>query len=270
MKRQLKTVVALTAAVAMTMASVMTASAATWKEDSKGWRVENEDGTYLVNQWYQSPASGLWYYMGADGYMLTNATTPDGYQVNADGVWEQGGNTNAQQTDSVKDVASVQTAVKMYKDYLQHNTAYHLRNYVFVDLDGDGIPECVDTNGETFRILVCVGNEAKQGTYYSGSSKITLSYLKGGNAVHITRDHDGMLDSMFYQLDKNDTSIFHQIGSSTGPLLDGSYSILGEANVSKARFDEYNNSFGTFTEIPLDSAHTYKSIDEAYEAFIAQ
>lgn len=54
-----------------------------------GWRVENPDGSYLISTWYQSPASGLWYYMGADGYMLTNTITPDGYAVNADGVWIQ-------------------------------------------------------------------------------------------------------------------------------------------------------------------------------------
>ncbi len=89
MKRQLKTVVAFAAAAAMAMASVVTASAADWRQDTKGWWVENEDGSYLTNQWYQSPASGLWYYMGADGYILTNTTTPDGYVVNADGVWEQ-------------------------------------------------------------------------------------------------------------------------------------------------------------------------------------
>ena len=62
---------------------------AAWKQDSKGWRVERSDGSYLVNEWYQSPESGLWYYMGADGYMLTSTTTPDGYTVNADGVWVQ-------------------------------------------------------------------------------------------------------------------------------------------------------------------------------------
>lgn len=61
--------------------------APTWKSDAKGWRLENADGTYLTNQWYQF--NGLWYYMGADGYMLTNTTTPDGYTVNADGVWVQ-------------------------------------------------------------------------------------------------------------------------------------------------------------------------------------
>ena len=62
---------------------------AAWKQDSKGWRVERWDGSYLVNEWYQSPESGLWYYLGVDGYMLTSTTTPDGYTFNADGVWVQ-------------------------------------------------------------------------------------------------------------------------------------------------------------------------------------
>lgn len=65
------------------------ASAPVWKQDGNGWWIENPDGSYLMNQWYQSPESGLWYYMGADGYMLTNTTTPDGCMVNADGVWVQ-------------------------------------------------------------------------------------------------------------------------------------------------------------------------------------
>lgn len=60
-----------------------------WRSDSIGWWVELSDGSYLTNAWYQSPASGLWYYMGDNGYMLTNTTTPDGCIVNADGVWVQ-------------------------------------------------------------------------------------------------------------------------------------------------------------------------------------
>lgn len=58
-----------------------------WKQNAKGWWLENADGTYLTNQWYLY--NGQWYYMGADGYMLVNTTTPDGYWVNADGVWVQ-------------------------------------------------------------------------------------------------------------------------------------------------------------------------------------
>lgn len=59
----------------------------TWVSDDRGWRVQNADGTYLTNQWYQS--NNLWYYLGADSYMLTSTTTPDGYTVNSDGVWVQ-------------------------------------------------------------------------------------------------------------------------------------------------------------------------------------
>jgi len=58
-----------------------------WKSNSKGWWVDKKSGGYLTNAWFQSPVSGLWYYMGADGYMLTNTTTPDGYRVDAGGVW---------------------------------------------------------------------------------------------------------------------------------------------------------------------------------------
>lgn len=64
-----------------------TKKTASWANDGKGWWIQYSDGTYLTNNWYQSPESGLWYYMGSDGYMLTDATSPDGYHVNADGVY---------------------------------------------------------------------------------------------------------------------------------------------------------------------------------------
>ncbi|WP_024293680.1 hypothetical protein [Lacrimispora indolis] len=60
-----------------------------WASDGNGWWIQNSDGTYLKDTWYQSPESGLWYYMGSDGYMLVNTTTPDGSYVNQSGVWVQ-------------------------------------------------------------------------------------------------------------------------------------------------------------------------------------
>lgn len=60
-----------------------------WAYNEKGWWIENPDGSYLINQWYQSKESGRWYYMGSDGYMLVNAKTPDGYIVGEDGSWIQ-------------------------------------------------------------------------------------------------------------------------------------------------------------------------------------
>lgn len=35
-------------------------------------KFEYPDASYLINEYYQSPEGGLWYYMGADGYMLVN------------------------------------------------------------------------------------------------------------------------------------------------------------------------------------------------------
>lgn len=70
---------------ATTQVTVPTAS---WAQDSKGWWIQYADGSYLTNAWYQN-TDGAWYYMGVDGYMLTNTTTPDGYKVDADGAWIQ-------------------------------------------------------------------------------------------------------------------------------------------------------------------------------------
>lgn len=61
---------------------------ATWAQDAKGWWIQHSDGSYLTNTWYQN-TDGVWYYMGADGYMLTNTTAPDGCKVGADGAWLQ-------------------------------------------------------------------------------------------------------------------------------------------------------------------------------------
>ena len=61
-----------------------------WQQDNTGWRYQNDDGTYETG-WYQD-ISGKWYYFDNETtYMLTDTTTPDGYLVSADGVWQEGG-----------------------------------------------------------------------------------------------------------------------------------------------------------------------------------
>lgn len=87
--------------------SIITGKAGTTEEDkeeetttSTGW-VQNADGTwnYLnaegnkVTGWLQSPASGLWYYMDANGVMMSNGWVQDGgnwYLLNADGSMATG------------------------------------------------------------------------------------------------------------------------------------------------------------------------------------
>ena len=61
------------------------AMATGWKYVGGQWYYLTGSGAMATNRWVQT--GGLWYYVGSDGAMLTNTTTPDGYYVNADGVW---------------------------------------------------------------------------------------------------------------------------------------------------------------------------------------
>ena len=88
---------------------VMAANEAQWKRNDKGWWYEEADGSYPTNawklikdKWYYFDGIGYmvenrWignYYLGADGAMLVNTSTPDGYYVDATGKWVEGvGNT---------------------------------------------------------------------------------------------------------------------------------------------------------------------------------
>ena len=73
-----------------------------WQSNSTGWWYQNADGSYPANEWQQIDGSwyyfnesgymvaSIWignYYLGENGAMLTNTTTPDGYVVGSDGAW---------------------------------------------------------------------------------------------------------------------------------------------------------------------------------------
>ena len=76
------------------------------KDQGKWYYLEKESGTMLVGlhkvngqTYYFGPngamqtgwkqLDGNWYYFQADGSLLKNATTPDGYKVNEEGIWKQ-------------------------------------------------------------------------------------------------------------------------------------------------------------------------------------
>lgn len=52
-----------------------------WREIDGAWYYFNEQGYRLTNQWVDR------YYVGSDGKMLVNTTTPDGYFVDEYGAW---------------------------------------------------------------------------------------------------------------------------------------------------------------------------------------
>lgn len=72
-------------ALALSCLITVPAYAAEWKQDSKGWWWQEDNGSYPTSSWKN--IGGKYYYFGADGYMLHDTTTPDGYKVGSDGAW---------------------------------------------------------------------------------------------------------------------------------------------------------------------------------------
>ena len=58
-----------------------------WQMVNGSWHYYTESGAMAKSRWIQT--KGYWYYVGADGALFVNGTTPDGYKVDANGVWIQ-------------------------------------------------------------------------------------------------------------------------------------------------------------------------------------
>ena len=56
-----------------------------WETSGATWKYRLSDGSYVTNAWRE--VDGKWYYFDAESLMVMNQTTPDGYYVGADGVW---------------------------------------------------------------------------------------------------------------------------------------------------------------------------------------
>ena len=69
------------------------AYAGQWCLDSTGGWHDNEDGTWPEEQWLWIDGNGdgisECYYLDENGWLITNAITSDGYQVNAEGTGQR-------------------------------------------------------------------------------------------------------------------------------------------------------------------------------------
>ena len=99
MKKQMVT---LFMAVTLSVSMSMTALAGQWKQSGTDWKYE-DNGTYPTNTWKW--IDGKCYYFDGNGYMLSNTTTPDGYQVDASGAWVVNGVVQTQATGSTGNAA---------------------------------------------------------------------------------------------------------------------------------------------------------------------
>jgi len=104
-----------------------------WKQKNGTWQyVKDASGAVYSNGWHW--IDGKCYYFDANGNMLSNTSTPDGYYVNEDGQWVY---QNVVQT---KD---------QYDRETQHGWGEKQSGgWMWIDADGDGTRECYyfDTN----------------------------------------------------------------------------------------------------------------------------
>ena len=131
-----------------------------WVQFGQNWAYYQDDGTFAKNQWVGN------YYLGADGIMLTNAITPDGFYVGADGSKQSGDarKENQKVSEQYADIISyiamfargeVDFLDPQYKSYssfyLPTDAPINRENrfgYVLRDIDSDGVDELLLTSGE--------------------------------------------------------------------------------------------------------------------------
>ena len=183
MKRSMRFAAVMMAAV-MTAGTASTAMAAEWKQDSKGWWWQNDDGSYPAAswQWLDGNHDGVaeCYYFDQAGYMLSNAKTPDGYQVNADGAWVVNG---AVQTKAV--AASGQT--KAQAAWSDGTVATHVIVYNPADKT---LTDTMTVNGSTrvdkftyygaawngYTLFELVSDDEKDALYFSAPGVMETGY----------------------------------------------------------------------------------------------
>lgn len=84
-----------------------------WENTKDVWRFRLKDGKLLKYSWVQDKYNiNNYYFLNSDGVMLTNATTPDGYVVDAAGIWTSNQKEIQKQLDEIKNTEANTEASK--------------------------------------------------------------------------------------------------------------------------------------------------------------
>lgn len=143
-KRTFQRVTAFTLTAALTISSAMTAFAAGWQKNNTGWwyGTNADNSTWYANgwQWVDGNGDGVaeCYYFDGNGYIVTNGTTPDGYQVNGDGQWTENGVVKTKNTATIANTSrpsSREIVAYLFRGYLKDPSKMTLdeRCNLFVD-----------------------------------------------------------------------------------------------------------------------------------------
>lgn len=107
-----------------------------WEQQVNSTWKYSLNGVYVVNTWVESITEpGAWYFLNESGIMATNTYTPDGYYVDAQGVYRTGHTVyteeDAEQETEQKEVEKETT---------------HFNNAFDIEEDGGYIDNNIDTS----------------------------------------------------------------------------------------------------------------------------
>lgn len=156
-----KRIIVLVMAVLFMIGAASTALAGTWStgkgEHQNNWWYDNGNGTYANNgwQWIDGDNDGIaeCYYFDSDGWLVTNTTTSDGFQVDENGSWIVDGSIQTQKTD-IGNAESIETVKLLEGNYRYYKTDIFDENTKTVISDGkvyDGTVESLNNILETDR-----------------------------------------------------------------------------------------------------------------------
>ena len=179
----------------------------TWIHNGSGWWYQHTDGSYPAGAWekidgsyYYFEGSGYmvsncWignYYLGANGAMLKNTTTPDGYQVDQNGKWIPNA-PETPQTPQAQDSAPAPEAPAAPTDLgnLPRRDQLEQAHVVRV-VDGDTIVVNRGRGAEKVRLILVDTPETvhpRKAVQYYGkeASNFTNGQLKG-TTVYLEKD----------------------------------------------------------------------------------
>ena len=188
------------------MSSIKTVSGGEWIQIASVWFYQ-KDGELVKNSWIDD--NGVYYYVDETGYMLSNAYTPDGYYVGADGSYDPNApeNKNGSGTSSVEGTAAgdamAAIAAKLSTDESAHATEFDwFIDYVnetgygmdAVITDPDRATRMTDLQGALNGGWKCF-MFTKKGVYGSDVERyLNANVEASGGKFNITLNWDLMLD----------------------------------------------------------------------------
>ena len=146
MRKQTKIAALVSAAALLTIGAAMTSFASGWTMEDGQWVYLNRDGDRVEDEWKTS--NGGYYYLGEDGYMVTNQIVKDDkdniYYVDGTGLRV----TNQWVSVDNVDDEVVQSASEGFADQVE---------MVQVDALGDLVIQFIDGSGPNTRLAGKVG-----------------------------------------------------------------------------------------------------------------